>query len=114
AEKAEVLINAIDDPHVSLELVARVKEHFPHLQIISRARDVDHCIQLRQAGVEAPERETFEAARRSARSTLEGRADLFRRFNLQMVEEMVAMAENDAASRVAVFKRTSDMLTGII
>ncbi|WP_204267857.1 NAD-binding protein, partial [Enterobacter hormaechei] len=57
AEKAEVLINAIDDPHVSLELVARVKEHFPHLQIISRARDVDHYIQLRQAGVEAPERE---------------------------------------------------------
>ncbi len=44
AEKAEVLINAIDDPHVSLELVERVKEHFPHLQIISRARDVDHYI----------------------------------------------------------------------
>ena len=36
------------------------------------------------------------------------RADLFRRFNQKMVEEMVAMAENDAASRVAVFKRTSD------
>ncbi|PCR00848.1 glutathione-regulated potassium-efflux system protein KefC [Klebsiella pneumoniae] len=124
AEKAEVLINAIDDPHVSLELVARVKEHFPHLQIISRARDVDHYIHLRQAGVEAPERETFEAALKSGRMTLEAlglgayeareRADLFRRFNLQMVEEMVAMAENDAASRVAVFKRTSDMLTGII
>ena len=124
AEKAEVLINAIDDPHVSLELVARVKEHFPHLQIISRARDVDHYIQLRQAGVDAPERETFEAALKSGRMTLEAlglgayeareRADLFRRFNLQMVEEMVAMAENDAASRVAVFKRTSDMLTGII
>lgn len=124
AEKAEVLINAIDDPHVSLELVARVKEHFPHLQIISRARDVDHYIQLRQAGVEAPERETFEAALKSGRMTLEAlglgayeareRADLFRRFNLQMVEEMVAMAVNDAASRVAVFKRTSDMLTGII
>lgn len=43
-----MLINAIDDPHVSPELVARVKEHFPHLQIISRARDVDHYIQLRQ------------------------------------------------------------------
>lgn len=76
------------------------------------------------AGVEAPERETFEAALKSGRMTLEAlglgayeareRADLFRRFNLQMVEEMVAMAENDAASRVAVFKRTSDMLTGII
>lgn len=66
-----MLINAIDDPHVSLELVARVKEHFPHLQIISRARDVDHYIQLRQAGVEAPERETFEAALKSGRMTLE-------------------------------------------
>ncbi|MGF7444119.1 bis(5'-nucleosyl)-tetraphosphatase (symmetrical) ApaH, partial [Klebsiella michiganensis] len=80
------------------------------------ARDVDHYIKLRQAGVEAPERETFEAALKSGRMTLEAlglgayeareRADLFRRFNLQMVEEMVAMAENDAASRVAVFKRT--------
>ena len=124
AEKAEVLINAIDDPQTNLQLAELAKEHFPHLQIISRARDVDHYIKLRQAGVEAPERETFEAALKSGRMTLEAlglgayeareRADLFRRFNLQMVEEMVAMAENDAASRVAVFKRTSDMLTGII
>ena len=111
-------------PLTALKLAELAKEHFPHLQIISRARDVDHYIQLRQAGVEAPERETFEAALKSGRMTLEAlglgayeareRADLFRRFNLQMVEEMVAMAENDAASRVAVFKRTSDMLTGII
>ncbi|MCT8169434.1 glutathione-regulated potassium-efflux system protein [Raoultella ornithinolytica] len=124
AAKAEVLINAIDDPQVSLQLVELAKEHFPHLQIISRARDVDHYIQLRQAGVEAPERETFEAALKSGRTALEAlglgayeareRADLFRRFNQKMVEEMVAMAENDAASRVAVFKRTSDMLTTII
>jgi glutathione-regulated potassium-efflux system ancillary protein KefC len=78
------------------------------------------CVRL----ASRPERETFEAALKSGRMTLEAlglgayeareRADLFRRFNLQMVEEMVAMAENDAASRVAVFKRTSDMLTGII
>ena len=124
SQAAEVLINAIDDPQTNLQLAELAKEHFPHLQIISRARDVDHYIKLRQAGVEAPERETFEAALKSGRMTLEAlglgayeareRADLFRRFNLQMVEEMVAMAENDAASRVAVFKRTSDMLTGII
>jgi hypothetical protein len=66
-----VLINAIDDPQVSLQLVELAKEHFPHLQIISRARDVDHYIQLRQAGVEAPERETFEAALKSGRMALE-------------------------------------------
>jgi glutathione-regulated potassium-efflux system ancillary protein KefC len=45
-----VLINAIDDPQTSMQMVELAKEHFPNLTIISRARDVDHYIQLRQAG----------------------------------------------------------------
>ena len=124
AAKAEVLINAIDDPETSMQMVELVKEHFPELTIISRARDVDHYIRLRQAGVEAPERETFEGALKSGRMALENlglgayeareRADLFRRFNTEMVEEMVAMAGSTATERAAVFKRTSAMLTEII
>ncbi|EIL8374386.1 cation:proton antiporter [Escherichia coli] len=100
-----------------------VKEHFPHLQIIARARDVDHYICLRQAGVEKPERETFEGALKTGRLALESlglgpyeareRADVFRRFNIQMVEEM-AMVENDTKARAAVYKRTSAMLSEII
>ena len=116
AAKAEVLINAIDDPQTNLQLTEMVKEHFPHLQIIARARDVDHYIRLRQAGVEKPERETFEGALKTGRLALESlglgpyeareRADVFRRFNIQMVEEM-AMVENDTKARAAVYKRTS-------
>ncbi|AST78430.1 TPA: glutathione-regulated potassium-efflux system protein KefC [Citrobacter freundii] len=123
AAKAEVLINAIDDPQTSLELTEMVKDHFPNLQIIARARDVDHYIRLRQAGVEQPERETFEGALKTGRLALESlglgryeareRADLFRRFNTQMVEEM-AKGEDDATSRAAVYKRTSAMLSEII
>ncbi|SNY68926.1 glutathione-regulated potassium-efflux system protein KefC [Enterobacter sp. CC120223-11] len=124
AARAEVLINAIDDPKTNLELTELAKEHFPHLRIIARARDIDHYIQLRQAGIEAPERETFEGALKSGRLALEAlglgayeareRADVFRRFNVSMVEEMVDMAEEDDASFAAVFKRTSAMLTDII
>ncbi|HCH40309.1 MAG TPA: glutathione-regulated potassium-efflux system protein KefC, partial [Enterobacter sp.] len=124
AHKAEVLINAIDDPKNSLQLVELAKTHFPHLKIISRARDIDHYIKLRQTGVDAPERETFEGALKSGRLALESlglgayeareRADLFRRFNIEMLEEMAEMAENDAKSRAAVVKRTSAMLTEII
>ena len=124
AAKAEVLINAIDDPETSMQMVEMAKEHFPNLTIISRARDVDHYIRLRQAGVEAPERETFEGALKSGRMALENlglgayeareRADLFRRFNTEMVEEMAAMAGSTATERAAVFKRTSAMLTEII
>lgn len=124
AAKAEVLINAIDDPQASLQLTELAKEHFPNLKIIARARDVDHFIKLRQAGVDVPERETFEGALKTGRMALEGlglgsyeareRADLFRRFNMDMVEEMVEMAESDDSSRAAVVKRTSAMLTEII
>jgi len=123
AGKAEVLINAIDDPKANLQLTELVKEHFPHLQIVARARDVDHFIRLRQAGVARPERETFEGALRTGRLALESlglgeyeareRADLFRRYNSDMIEEMV-QGEDDTLARAAVFKRTSAMLTEII
>ncbi len=38
---------------------------------------------------------------------------MFRRFNIQMVEEM-AMVENDPKARAAVYQRTSAMLSEII
>ncbi|MBL7633949.1 glutathione-regulated potassium-efflux system protein KefC [Atlantibacter hermannii] len=123
AANAEVIINAIDDPQASLQLTELVKEHFPRLQIIARARDVDHYIRLREAGVTLPERETFEGALKVGRQALEQlgvgsyeareRADLFRRYNTQMVEEM-AQGAHDTAARADVYKRTSAMLTEII
>jgi len=123
AANAEVIINAIDDPQTSLQLTELVKEHFPKLQIIARARDVDHYIRLREAGVTLPERETFEGALKIGRLALEQlgigpyeareRADLFRRYNTQMVEEMAGGA-HDTAARADVYKRTSAMLTEII
>ncbi|MGB7802063.1 glutathione-regulated potassium-efflux system protein KefC [Buttiauxella sp.] len=122
AAKAEVLINAIDDPDANMQLAELVKEHFPHLKVIARARDLDHFIRLRQLGVENPERETFEGALKVGRRALEGlgvgsyeareRADHFRRFNMQMVEEMVPAP--DWSARADVLKRTSAMLTEVI
>ncbi len=123
AAKAEVLINAIDDPETSMQLTELVKNQFPDLRIIARARDIDHYIRLRQMGIEHPERETFEGALVAGRRALEQlgldnyeareRADLFRRFNQRMVEEMVE-GEDSTKARAAVLRRTSDMLTEII
>ncbi|QIX95171.1 glutathione-regulated potassium-efflux system protein KefC [Cedecea sp. FDAARGOS_727] len=123
AAGAEVLINAIDDPEANMQLTELAKEHFPHLQILARARDINHYIRLRQAGVEQPERETFESSLKIGRRALEGlgvgkyeareRADHFRRFNLQMLEEMVP-TDDMSADRADVFKRNSAMLTEVI
>jgi glutathione-regulated potassium-efflux system ancillary protein KefC len=62
ADKAVLLINAIDDMETSLRLADLVREHFPHLKMIGRARNVTHLFELRERGVDMVERETFESA----------------------------------------------------
>ncbi len=96
ARKARLLVNAIDDVEQSLALVDRVRANFPSLEIISRARNVSHYFELKLRGVNIVERETFEAALRVGRSTLERLgvdrfrakelADAFRRHNIASVD----------------------------
>lgn len=62
ADKAQLLINAIDDMEGSLRLTDVVRAHFPHLTMIARARNVTHLFELRSRGVAWVERETFESA----------------------------------------------------
>jgi glutathione-regulated potassium-efflux system ancillary protein KefC len=96
AAQARLLINAIDDVEDSLILTDLVRENFPKLKMIARARNVSHYVELRTRGVEIIERETFESALRAGRRALETLgfdafrareiADTFRRHNLSMIE----------------------------
>jgi glutathione-regulated potassium-efflux system ancillary protein KefC len=97
AAEARVLVVAIDDVEQSLALVDMAREHFPALQIVARARNVQHLYQLRDRGVALIERETFDSALMSARGVLEALgferhqarnlALRFRRHNLQQIDE---------------------------
>lgn len=79
AGKAKLLINAIDDMDANLALVDLVRESFPNIRILARARNVSHYIELRSRGVEVVEREMFEGALRLGRRALEALgADRFR------------------------------------
>ena len=90
--EACLLVNAIDDIADSLALTDRVREHFPDLPMIARARNVTHYVELRTRGVTIVERETFESALRTGRHVLETlgvdrfrareMADAFRRHNI--------------------------------
>src|SRR5262249_6972044 len=62
AHQATVIVNAIDDIDANLRLIDVVREHFPHLHIIARARNVTHWLELRARGVTTVERESFESA----------------------------------------------------
>ena len=71
AATARVLVLAIDDVEQSVALAHMLREHFPQLSVVARARNVRHFYALRDAGVELIERETLDSALMSGRSVLE-------------------------------------------
>lgn len=98
AASAKVIVVAVDSVEQSLKIVDLVQEHFPHLTIVARARNVTHLYQLRDRGVPHIERELFDASMRSARSVLEAlgwpahearqSAMRFRQLNLTLTEQI--------------------------
>ncbi len=98
AAQARIFVLAVDDMDQSLKIVDMVRENFPQLQIVARARDVTHWNALRDRGVMLVEREVFESSLRSARTVLEllGQSPhearqnsmRFRQHNLALFEQM--------------------------
>ncbi|MFV2056706.1 MAG: glutathione-regulated potassium-efflux system protein KefC, partial [Thiohalomonadales bacterium] len=71
AERAKVLVIAIDDRDAVLRLAELAKHEFPDLKIVTRAWDLTHVFELLETGVELVERETFEAALKLGETTLQ-------------------------------------------
>jgi glutathione-regulated potassium-efflux system ancillary protein KefC/glutathione-regulated potassium-efflux system protein KefB len=72
AEKAKLLLIAIDDRDKALEIAEAAKEAFPRLFIVARAFDRPHAFELLARGVDWAERETYESALNFGRHALEG------------------------------------------
>ncbi|HET7543317.1 MAG TPA: glutathione-regulated potassium-efflux system protein KefC [Polyangiaceae bacterium] len=113
AAQAKLLVIALDDMAASIKLAELAEEHFPHLRIIARARNVAHYVKLRQLKIRHVERETFESALRVGRRTLEHlgvapyeareRADRFRLHNVQNLEEQLSVF-GDESRRLSLAK----------
>lgn len=123
--KARALVIAIDAIDDSLKLAKAVREEFPQLPIMARARNITHYYQLMDLGVTVIERETFEAALMLGRRVLEQlgfgaylsrqAAMRFREHNLDSVhqvypfykdrEQYVSMAKRARAELHAMFER---------
>ena len=119
ARKARLLVNAIDNVEDSVKLVDRVRENFPDLPIISRARNVSHYFELKLRGVKVVERETFESALKAGRAALEmlgedryrakELADTFRRHNIASVDATLPFYQ-DEARRMSMAKQGREEL----
>ncbi|MEP6791254.1 MAG: NAD-binding protein, partial [Ramlibacter sp.] len=114
ADTAKILVVAVDDKDQSLAIVDLAREHFPHLELVARAKDVTHWNELRDRGVTRVERELFEASLRSARTVLEvlgyaphearSHAMRFRRHNIDLFEQMYPHRK-DRSKLIAVAKQ---------
>ena len=71
AERATVFVLAIDDFEASMRALETVRENFPKLRVVARARNRQHAYALMGAGVETVIRETFAGSLDAARATLE-------------------------------------------
>jgi glutathione-regulated potassium-efflux system ancillary protein KefC len=119
AAQAQVLVLAIDDVDQSVAVARLVREHFPQLQVVARARNVTHYYRLRELGVELIERETLDSALMSGRSVLElmgwerhaarNQALRFRRHSIELMERM-APHFGDEKKLIALSKQGREQL----
>ena len=122
AAQAQVLVIAVDDVEQSVAIAATAKAHFPQLQIVARARNVQHFFRLRELGVTLIERETFESALLSARSVLEllslephaarKLAWRFRQHNIEQLERTVPL-HKDQNALIAAAKQGRQQLEAL-
>ncbi len=111
ADKARVIVVAIDDVEQSLAVVDLAREHFPQATLVVRARNVTHWYGLHERGVQYIERETLDSALMSGRSVLElmgmephtarNAALRFRQHSVEMLHQM-APHQGDEKKLIAV------------
>jgi monovalent cation:proton antiporter-2 (CPA2) family protein len=106
AGEARLFVLAIDDVEASLKTAALVREHFPGLPILARARNRSHYFQLRDLGIKMIYRETFLTSIAVAQQALlnlgftaaaaERAVTLFRQHDEQLIEEQHAVHHDEA------------------
>ncbi|MFN4359010.1 cation:proton antiporter [Sphingopyxis alaskensis] len=69
-ENAQAIVLTMDDPVQQLRMTRRLRQKYPDLPIISRARDADHAAALYQAGASDAVPETLESSLQLAEAVL--------------------------------------------
>jgi glutathione-regulated potassium-efflux system ancillary protein KefC len=114
-----VLVLAVDEQGPSLKIAALARQHFPHLAIVARARDLAHWNELRDLGVTEVQREVFESSLLSARSVLghmglppaeaDALLERFRAHNIALADRMYPH-HKDRARMIAVAREGRSQL----
>ncbi len=121
ADRARILVLAIDAVEPSIEVAKMVRENFPNLTIVARARNVSHYFALKKLGVDFIERETLDSALMSGRSVLElmgwephqarNLAMQFRKHSIDLLGQMASLQDPaDEGKLIATAKQGRQQL----
>jgi voltage-gated potassium channel Kch len=109
AERARLFVLAIDDPAASVRTAEVVREGFPGLRMVARARNREHAHKLVALGVEHVVRETYASSLEAAAIALEeigfpgGQAsaavDRFRQYDEQLLQEQLEFRDDEDDER---------------
>jgi glutathione-regulated potassium-efflux system ancillary protein KefC/glutathione-regulated potassium-efflux system protein KefB len=125
AEKAKILLVAIDDTDKATEMAEAAAAAFPNLSVIARAYDRQHAYELLKRGVDNVERETFESAlaftrraltklgfsdRRAARATT-----IFREHDRETFLKLASVATGKTdQGYIDATRQARDMMEGLL
>ena len=119
---AKVLVIAVDAIEESLKIVQQVKEHYPQVALIVRARDRSHVYKLAELGVTKPVREIYESSLLAAMYTLvelgfpeaqsQQNIDIFRAHDEQLLQKSTPV-QNDLAALIKVAEEGRKELRGL-
>jgi glutathione-regulated potassium-efflux system ancillary protein KefC/glutathione-regulated potassium-efflux system protein KefB len=70
ADKARLFVMAVEDAEQSVRIVENLKQNFPTLPILARARNRQHALALMDMGLATPVRDTFFSGLRLAEQVL--------------------------------------------
>ncbi len=103
---AKIFVLALDDVEQSIVTAKYIRQSYPHIKLIARARDRTHHYRLREAGVELIWRETYFASLGMAHASLlalgfdEAMAresiDVFRKYDEDLLERQVAVYNDES------------------
>ncbi len=124
AAGARLIVVAVDDRAQAAAIVDLVRQHFPNLAVLARAWDLVHAFDLRDHGVEQPERESFEGALRLGEAALRGlgfgayqakrAAHRFRAYDEQTNERIYAIHHQDLSKRISISQEARKDLEALI
>ncbi|MEZ0246076.1 MAG: NAD-binding protein, partial [Methylophilaceae bacterium] len=116
--KARLFVIAVDDPHAALETARLVKERWPEVPIVARARSRTDAFDFRELDID-PIRETYHSALEAARQALvalklsaSGAARIIRQFerhDQEMIERTLKVRHDREALMSVVEQGRQDL-----